>query len=114
LIKGICSFFQCEEQVTSPTFTIVNEYRGSLVILHADLYRINHPAELEEIGFEDFGRNDAITIVEWAERANGFLPLPRLEILCGYGEQENERTYEILFCRDAEKSLLPESMRRPA
>jgi tRNA threonylcarbamoyladenosine biosynthesis protein TsaE len=98
LIKGICRHFQCERQVTSPTFTIVNEYKGSVLILHADLYRIGSTEELEEIGFEDFSRDDAITIVEWAERADGYLPVPRIEIACDYGDDEHDRIYRILFC----------------
>jgi tRNA threonylcarbamoyladenosine biosynthesis protein TsaE len=106
LMKGICGYFHCDSQVTSPTFTIVNEYRGTSLIFHADLYRINRSEELEEIGFEDFARNDAVTIIEWAERAWGFLPVPRVEILCDYGEGECERVYTVLYCREDKDSLL--------
>ena len=106
LIKGICRYFECEDQVTSPTFTLVNEYKGSVLILHADLYRIAATRELEEIGFEDFSRDDAVTIVEWAERAGGFLPLPRIEIVCDYGDEERDRVYRILRCELPENSLV--------
>ena len=78
-IKGLCSFFKVGEIVTSPTFTIINQYFGTLhhheiPIYHIDLYRIKKIEELEEIGFVDCLMSpDAIKIVEWAEKAEEYL-----------------------------------------
>ncbi|MGL5736677.1 MAG: tRNA (adenosine(37)-N6)-threonylcarbamoyltransferase complex ATPase subunit type 1 TsaE, partial [Beijerinckiaceae bacterium] len=68
------------EEVPSPTFTIMQTYDGQkFPIVHADLFRIGNPAELEEIGWEDNG-DDALLIVEWAERAGDMLSADRLAI----------------------------------
>lgn len=76
LIKGICSYFNVSELVTSPTFTIINEYNGrdsqdyQLTIFHIDLYRIKKPEELEEIGFEEcLFDKESIKLIEWPQRA---------------------------------------------
>lgn len=57
-------------RVTSPTFTLVNEYRGGrLPLYHADLYRLDHERELDEIGLDDVvRRGDGLVLVEWADR----------------------------------------------
>lgn len=80
-VKGICNFLAVDEMVTSPTFTIINQYRGSLTggddvtVYHADLYRIENPAELVNIGFDDMiFAHDAIKLVEWPEHAGQHLP----------------------------------------
>lgn len=75
-VKGICDYYKVEEIVTSPTFTIVNKYNGTLfdsplLLYHIDLYRIEKESELLEIGFEEY-LNDrtAITLIEWAEKTS--------------------------------------------
>ncbi len=55
--------------VTSPTFTIVNEYHGAMKVNHFDFYRIESSEELENIGIFEYLYSDAVNIVEWAERA---------------------------------------------
>lgn len=65
--------------VPSPTFTIVQHYGTSPGIAHFDLYRIKSTAELEEIGFFDALQND-IVLIEWPERAEGFLPKDAMRI----------------------------------
>jgi tRNA threonylcarbamoyladenosine biosynthesis protein TsaE len=54
--------------VTSPTYTIINEYTGRLRLIHADLYRISDPAELTDIGFDDCFTPGTVVAVEWADR----------------------------------------------
>lgn len=80
-VKGICDFFDVDELVTSPTFTIMNQYNGmdklnnEIPIYHIDLYRINKKEDLKEIGFEDcMFTNNAIKLVEWAEKAENLIP----------------------------------------
>ena len=67
-------------EVPSPTFTLMQAYElPRFNLLHADLYRLNGPAELAELGFEDIATG-AVTLLEWPDRAAGFLPADRLDI----------------------------------
>ncbi len=66
LTKGICSYFNVKDYVTSPTYTIVNEYSGDVKIYHFDIYRLSEEEELYNIGFYDYLEDEGISIVEWA------------------------------------------------
>ena len=65
--KGICEYFNVTDYVVSPTYTIVNEYKGDIDIFHFDIYRINDEEELYNIGFYEYLDNDGIKIIEWAK-----------------------------------------------
>lgn len=66
--------------VTSPTYTIVNEYPGRLHLFHVDLYRIENIAELAEIGLDEIMERGDVTVIEWAEKMIEILPKERLSI----------------------------------
>ena len=67
-------------EVPSPTFTLMQSYHlPGLTVVHADLYRLSSPAEIAELGLEDFGP-DTVELVEWPDRAGGLLPPDRLDI----------------------------------
>jgi tRNA threonylcarbamoyladenosine biosynthesis protein TsaE len=71
LVKGIAQGFQAasEEDVTSPTFTLVHEYRGPLAtIYHIDLYRVDTPQELETLGIDDLMTDNGVLLIEWGEK----------------------------------------------
>jgi len=71
LVKGIAAAFEAaaEEDVTSPTFTLVHEYRGPKASLyHIDLYRIDTPRELETLGLDDLRSENSILLIEWGEK----------------------------------------------
>ncbi len=71
LVKGIAEAFQAasEEDVTSPTFTLVHEYRGPRANLyHIDLYRVDTQRELETLGLDDLMAENSILLVEWGEK----------------------------------------------
>jgi tRNA threonylcarbamoyladenosine biosynthesis protein TsaE len=80
LIKGICQYFKVDDIVTSPTFTIMNQYIGrhngsDITIYHIDLYRIKSKKELEEIGFSEcVFSSDSLKLIEWAEKAGSNYP----------------------------------------
>ena len=73
--KGFALGIQCESQVTSPTFSLLHEYReGSSCLYHFDLYRLESEMELIEIGWEDYLEIDGICIVEWADKFPEIMP----------------------------------------
>jgi tRNA threonylcarbamoyladenosine biosynthesis protein TsaE len=68
-VKGLLQGFESADEVTSPTFTLIHEYRsGRLPVFHFDFYRLNHLAEIAEIGFDDYLEEGGIAVVEWADR----------------------------------------------
>lgn len=95
LVKGIAAAFEAaaEEDVTSPTFTLVHEYRGPRANLyHIDLYRIDTPRELETLGLDDLRSDNSILLVEWGEK----FPRLRWDVeIALEREGENGRTIKI-------------------
>jgi tRNA threonylcarbamoyladenosine biosynthesis protein TsaE len=75
LIKAICKRLGATDSVTSPTFSLVNEYitRSGSVLYHFDLYRINTIEELFDLGYEEYFFGDSYIFVEWAEKAQSLL-----------------------------------------
>ncbi len=74
LIKALCRHLGVKDDVSSPTFSLVNEYHGKdCAIYHFDLYRIENPIELVEIGIEEYLDNDHHLFVEWPEYAIPYL-----------------------------------------
>ena len=75
LVKGIAAGFQAasEEDVTSPTFTLVHEYRGPKANLyHIDLYRVDTPRQLETLGLDDLFSETSVLLIEWGEKFSRF------------------------------------------
>jgi tRNA threonylcarbamoyladenosine biosynthesis protein TsaE len=75
LVKGIAEGFQAarEEDVTSPTFTLVHEYRGpQATIYHIDLYRVDTLRQLETLGLDDLTAQGSILLIEWGEKFSRF------------------------------------------
>jgi tRNA threonylcarbamoyladenosine biosynthesis protein TsaE len=83
LIKGIVEGFRAasEEDVTSPTFTLVHEYRGpEVIVYHVDLYRVDTPRELETLGIDDLISENSVLLIEWGEKFARFLRERDVEI----------------------------------
>ena len=79
--KGFAKGLGVTEPVTSPTFTIVQEYlSGRLPFFHFDVYRIADPDEMEETGFYDYLDRGGVVLIEWAELIEDILPFPRTSI----------------------------------
>jgi len=75
IAKGIAAGLGVTEPVSSPTFTVVKEYReGRLPLFHFDVYRIEEPSEMEEIGYEDYFFGDGVTVVEWSDMIEELIP----------------------------------------
>ena len=94
--KGISLGLGVKEQVTSPTFVVVNEHlNGTIPMYHFDFYRLRTIRELQEIGFEEYIYGDGICVLEWAEMIQESLPLKRYDVHLSLGSLENERTIII-------------------
>ncbi len=92
LSQGIAAGLGISEPVSSPTFTILQEYHdGRLPLYHFDVYRIGDESEMDEIGFEDYVYGDGVSLIEWAELVSGILPEKRTEILI---EKDPEKGFD--------------------
>jgi len=80
-VTGIARALHIPAAITSPTFTMINEYAGTLGLCHMDLYRISNPDELFTLGLDDYFDSGGITVIEWAERAGDLLPEDTVHIL---------------------------------
>lgn len=82
LVKGIAMGNAVVDvrQVTSPTFTLLQEYAGRLTLFHLDAYRLPNAAALAALGFDELIRTDSVVIVEWADRADAILPSQRVHV----------------------------------
>lgn len=74
LVKGIAKGLGIRDTVTSPTFTLVNSYEGNTTLHHFDVYRIDDPEELYEIGWEEYFNPNDVCVVEWGDRVAEMLP----------------------------------------
>lgn len=97
LSQGIAAGLEVNDVVGSPTFTVLNVYDAhtalgqELSIYHFDLYRLEHPSELEDVGFDHYVEADGIAIIEWPEKFREFLPQEHLWLTIEYGNLPDER-----------------------
>lgn len=93
--KGFAKGLGISETITSPTFTLLNEYSGDKNLYHFDMYRLSSKEEAYELGFENyFENNDGIILVEWAENVKGLFTPPYLKILIEKID-ENKRKFTL-------------------
>jgi tRNA threonylcarbamoyladenosine biosynthesis protein TsaE len=98
MVKGIAAAFEAaaEEDVTSPTFTLVHEYRGPRASLyHIDLYRVDTPRELDTLALDDLRTDDSVLLIEWGEKFPRLLRERDVEISLER-VSENERKVRIV------------------
>ena len=92
--KGVARALGVREPVTSPTFTIVQEYDGDVPVAHVDVYRLERVQELHDLGFEEL-LDGRVVLVEWGERVGPALPRRRVEVLLEMATGADERVVEI-------------------
>jgi tRNA threonylcarbamoyladenosine biosynthesis protein TsaE len=97
LAKGIARGMQVanEGEVTSPSFTLVNEYQGRCKIYHVDLYRLQNVQQIEDLGWEEMIFGSGVTLIEWPEKVLHLLPEDRIEIFLEWvGEEERDLEFQ--------------------
>jgi tRNA threonylcarbamoyladenosine biosynthesis protein TsaE len=91
LVQGIAEGLGCAGEVSSPSFVIVNEYRGRVPVYHIDLYRVADSRALHDLGYREYFYGDGVTLVEWADRAPDLLPPDRLDVSLELAGAEERR-----------------------
>lgn len=95
-VSGMAEGLGIEERVTSPTFTIVNEYEGGrLPLFHFDMYRLGSADELFHIGWEDYLARNGVCAVEWSENVDEALDGETIRVDISRGEDDNTRIITI-------------------
>lgn len=96
-IKGLAAGVGVKKSgyISSPSFTLINEYRGKLPFYHIDLYRLEVEREVEELGIEEYFHRGGITAIEWADKIPSLLPPDNLKIHIHY-IGKHARSLEII------------------
>lgn len=93
--RGLARGLGCTGRVTSPTFTIVNEYDGTTPLFHFDMYRLDSEDDLFDIGWDDYLARGSVCAVEWSERIDSALPPDALTVSIARGENDNDRIITV-------------------
>jgi len=91
LVQGIAFGLGIDEYARSPSFVIVNQYRGRLKMYHIDLYRLEDAQEVRDMGLEEYTEGDGVCAVEWPERGHSLFPQEHMWVSLDYGRQECDR-----------------------
>ena len=88
--KGFAKAMEIDEEITSPTFNIIKEYTtGELPLYHMDVYRID--GKVDELGIEEYFTKGGVTIIEWADMIEDYLPEDRLEIKIKHSSEDEDK-----------------------
>lgn len=99
-VQGLAKGLGIDEPITSPTFTIVNEYEGRLPLYHFDVYRIADSDEMYEVGFDEYVYGEGVSVIEWPQLIADILPERRfnIEIKKDLEKGENYREITVREC----------------
>jgi tRNA threonylcarbamoyladenosine biosynthesis protein TsaE len=91
LVQGIGRGLGVQDQVTSPTFTLVREYAGRLDVAHVDVYRLDRVQDVVDLGLDELGGPDRVLVVEWGDAVQDLLPDDRLTVELTSSDDERRR-----------------------
>lgn len=97
LTKAIAEGMGITDYITSPTFTIVNEYEGPLGLCHFDVYRLSDEREMEDIGYEEYFYGKRACVIEWANLIPGIMPEETLWVMLRLGTEDPEERIVYLY-----------------
>jgi tRNA threonylcarbamoyladenosine biosynthesis protein TsaE len=80
MAQGICQGLDVRDHVTSPSFTVIQEYTGKRDVYHFDFYRLESVREIENLDLDGYFEKDGISLIEWAERGKALLPEDRFSV----------------------------------
>ncbi len=107
LIQGVASGLDVGEYTFSPSFVLVREYQGRLVLYHMDFYRMESVEEVADLGIDDYLYGDGVCAVEWADRGVGLLPEKHLHIELQYvPNADQSRQVQVYACGEHYERLL--------
>lgn len=95
--QGLARSLGIKDRITSPTFSIIKEYKNVLSLYHFDVYRLNSPDELYDLGYEEYFYGDGITVIEWGDKIEKLLPADFLKIAFKRLFDDNVREIEITY-----------------
>lgn len=108
LTKSIGLGLGVKEYITSPTFTLINQYKGRVPVYHFDVYRLENPDELYDLGFDEYFYGNGVCIIEWADKIEKLLPKDRIVLDIKRGKNVNERVISITAHGSRYKELIKE------
>jgi len=94
--KGLAAGLGIEEDITSPTFSLMESYQGEKTLYHFDLYRIENLNEFDNLRFEEYWEGDGVSVIEWPEKAGDLLPEKRINVFIEYID-ENRREITVEY-----------------
>lgn len=95
-VQGLADGLEIDDEVTSPTFSLMNVYSGKYTMYHFDLYRLDNADELEDIGFYEYANlADDVVVIEWADKFIDCLPDDYLYMVISRGTDESQRNFSI-------------------
>lgn len=100
-VRGLAIGLEAGDVASSPTFALVNEYHGRLIIEHFDMYRVSGWDDLYSTGFFDYLDTDCVLAVEWSENIDGALPENAVRIDIRHGDAEEERIITLEGWKEA-------------
>ncbi len=111
LTQGIAKGLRIPETyyVTSPTFTLINEYPGRIPLYHMDAYRLSGSRDLEDMGYEEYFYGDGVVVIEWAEKVDDIIPAEALLI---HLEHSNGDTRKIRISSKSDISAIIKMLKK--
>ncbi|MBU5293003.1 tRNA (adenosine(37)-N6)-threonylcarbamoyltransferase complex ATPase subunit type 1 TsaE [Anaerosalibacter bizertensis] len=108
LTKSIAKGLDVKDYVTSPTFALINEYKGRVPVYHFDVYRLEGIEDVIDLGFEEYFYSKGVTIIEWGDKIEKFLPEDILTVEMNRGKTDNERIVSIFSNGKRSETIIEE------